>query len=1335
MNMRPDLACRSILRGRKDPSLLRDELLPEIVSDSARARPEHIAIVFGGTRITYAELEARADRVARALRARGAGPGRFVGLWMTRSLDLHVALLGILKSGAAYIPFDADAPPDRIGECLTDCAADLLIVDSVTAAKLERAPAATPLPFAALIDEGGAGAPIDLRALGLTNAHPAYAIYTSGSTGKPKGIVISHANICHYLRAANQVYGMTGDDVCFQGASVAFDLSLEEIFVPYLVGATLWVASPAILGEVDALPGVMRAAGITVLDTVPTLLAMMPEDVPSLRIIILGGEACPPAVRQRWCRPGRTVFNSYGPTEATVVATVDIVTPDAPVTIGGPIPNYTCYIVTEQGILAGPGEEGELLIGGPGLAGGYLGRPDLTAEKFIANPFDPEGADPVLYRSGDAVSVDPGGKILFHGRIDDQVKLRGFRIELGEIEARLSTTPGIAQAAVVVRPDNGIDRLVAFVVPEAGRSLDRAALRAALKAQLPPYMVPAHFEEMAVLPRLTSGKADRKALKAMVLQAADEAEVQEAPQTATEAALLAAAQPLFPGQVLAFEADFFNDLGGHSLLAARFLAAVRETSRLASLTLEDVYGQRSLRAMAAALDTRISDAPDAGPVDLSFEPPPRMRRLLCGLAQAACLPLLLLGRTGPWLTIFVVYELITTDEVIRFHEVLMLLGTYALVTFAVTVAGILGKRAVLWRAKPGRYPLWGVYFFRWWLAKQFVGLTHLSLMQGTPLAAATMRALGARVGRRSIVSGLNAGAIDLLTIGDDVTLGAKLSVANAEVVGNELVIGPVEIQSAAYIGTSCAIGHGVIIEEGAELGDLTAILPGTRVGAFEHWDGSPGRRVGAVDPATWPAPAPEPTRAMQAARTAFFALMVLFMPAMALLPVFPAFYLFDRYDTVLQALVGLDYHWYLPVLTWPTAMLLVFGTAMLVTAIRWIVLPRAGEGTHSIHSGFYLRKWTVGLASDVMLDTLSSLFSTVYMRHWYRLMGARIGRDTEVATNFAGRYDTIEIGDHCFVADEVVVGDEDIRRGWMTIRKVRTGSRVFIGNDAVLPPGTDIPDGCLIGIKSKPPAGSAIEPGDTWFGSPPLRLPVRQRFDDAQTAMTFRPSAGRRLLRAVFELFSASMPTMMFITLGTYAAEYVLFPALEHQSWGMFLAIFVATCTACALILAGVVLVLKWIMMGVYRPGNHGLWSWWALRTEAMTTLYWGTAGAILLDSLRGTVLLPPALRLFGVKIGHGVFLDSTDITEFDCVRIGDHAAINATANLQTHLFEDRVMKIGPIEIGRGVSVGALTTVLYDTRVGGHARLGPLTIIMKGEAIPANTQWAGAPARPMQAAA
>ncbi|MEN5082175.1 Pls/PosA family non-ribosomal peptide synthetase [Bosea sp. TWI1241] len=1319
------------LVGTIDPSLLRDELLNEIFEASAKARPDAVAIVFGTERVSYADLDARADAVARALRARGVAAGSFVGLWMTRSLDLHVALLGILKCGAAYIPFDADAPPDRIGECLEDCEAKAIIVDDITGAKLERDLPAPALRCAQLLAEGADAPRVDPRADGVTPAHPAYAIYTSGSTGKPKGIVIEHRNICHYLRASNAVYGMRADDVSFQGASVAFDLSLEEIFVPYLVGATLWVASPKVLSEVERLPEVMAQAGITVLDTVPTLLAMMPQDVPSLRIIILGGEACPPAVRQRWCRPGRKVFNSYGPTEATVVATVDEVTPEEAVTIGVPIPNYTCYVVDEQMRPVGPGVEGELLIGGPGVAQGYLKRPDLTAEKFIPNPFGTDGLDPVLYRSGDAVSVSDKGKILFHGRIDDQVKLRGFRLELGEIEARLCDLPGIAQATVVLRRDDGIDRLVAFVVPETGQGLDRGAIRAALKETLPPYMVPSHFEEMAVLPRLTSGKADRKTLKAAPLSAPAEAQEQEEPQTETEAALLAAARPLFPGQTIGFEADFFADLGGHSLLAATFLAALRANPALPSVALEDIYSLRTLRAVAARLDARERESGPRVQRDLSFTPPPLARRLLCGLAQLACMPVLLLALTGPWLTIFVTYEMITTDQKVEIHEALLLMGVYALVTLLVMVTGVVGKRLVLWRTTPGRYPLWGVYYFRWWLARQFTAMVHLNLMQGTPVARFAMRLLGAKVGKGVFVSGFEAGALDLVEIGDEVTLGGKLSLANAEVVGNELIIGRIAIGRDAYIGTSCALGHDTVVGEGAELADLTALPAGTQVAAFEHWDGSPGRKVGMVDASAWPKPAPAVSTPVKLAQNAYFGALLLLMPALALLPIFPAFYLLDRYDVMLQQAIGLDYKWYLPLLTWPTAMVLMAVTVLLVTAIRWIVLPSAPAGTHAIASGYGMRKWTVGLASEVMLQSLSSLFSTIYMRIWYRMMGAKIGKDTEIATNFSGRFDTIEIGDHCFVADESVLGDEDVRRGWMTTKTVRTGSRVFIGNDSVLPPGTDLPDGALIGIKSKPPADVAMQPGETRFGSPPILLPSRQRFDDADAAKTFAPPRWRRILRAVFELFSASMPTMLFITLGTYTAELVLFPALyAADTWAEFLPTFVACAVATSVILALAVLVVKWLLMGVYRPGNRGLWSWWALRTEAMTTLYWGTAAAILLNAFRGTPMLPWALRLYGVKVGEGVYLDSTDITEFDCVSIGDYAAINATANLQTHLFEDRVMKVGRIEIGRGCSIGALTTVLYDTRIGEHARLGLLTIVMKGESIPANTEWAGAPAAP-----
>ena len=228
---------------------------------------------------------------------------------------------------------------------------------------------------------------VDARALGARPEDPAYLIYTSGSTGTPKGIVITGRNICHYLRAANEVYGVAGSDVVFQGASVAFDLSMEEIWIPYLVGATLLVATAEMMGEADKLPDLIEAHGVTVLDTVPTLLSLLPRDVAGLRIIILGGEACPPAIASRWCRPSRKIFNSYGPTETTVVATVAEVRPGVPVTIGRPIPNYTCYVAGENLELLQPGMEGELLIGGPGVAKGYLRREPADPRKIHRQPF------------------------------------------------------------------------------------------------------------------------------------------------------------------------------------------------------------------------------------------------------------------------------------------------------------------------------------------------------------------------------------------------------------------------------------------------------------------------------------------------------------------------------------------------------------------------------------------------------------------------------------------------------------------------------------------------------------------------------------------------------------------------------------------------------------------------------------------------------------------------------------------------------------------------------------------------------------------------------------
>jgi non-ribosomal peptide synthetase-like protein len=1323
-------ATDAVLRGKAAPQLLRDELLCEIFAATVASHPNALVMQTLERRFTYREADALASAIARGLIARSIGPGDIVGLWMARGPELLLAQIAIAKTGAAWLPFDAEAPVERIAVCLEDAAAKGLLTSADLAPKVQPA-----LTLDVFVDEEianvGEGVLPDPRARGATAEHPAYLIYTSGSTGVPKGIVISHQNICHYLRSANEIYEIGSSDIMFQGASVAFDLSMEEIWIPYLVGATLFVATPQIIGETEALPDILEEAGVTVLDTVPTLLTVLPRDVKTIKKILLGGEACPPSVVDRWTRIGRTIFNTYGPTEATVVATVAEVWPREPVTIGRPIPNYSCYVVSESLELLPSGVEGELLIGGPGVAQGYLNRDELTAEKFIPNPFGSDGVDPILYRSGDAVLLDEQGNLAFRGRIDDQVKIRGFRVELGEIESVLSHQPPIRQAAVVLRNENGVDELVAFLVVDEPIE-DIRDLRAALRERLPPYMIPSRYEVLQSLPKLSSGKVDRKTLKLIELTAPAAAnEEQEDPRNETELKLLEAAKRVLPAGAIPFDADFFTDLGGHSLLAARFVSIVRETPRLASITLHDLYALRTLRALGEHLDGKPD--PQDCQRDLSFRPPPFLRRFLCGLAQAAALPFILAVVTSQWLGVFVSYMLITSPDASIFEEAVALLGVYMCVNIATFTISIVGKWLVIGRTRPGRYPLWGVYYYRWWLSQRLIGLTHAKWFQASPLMRLYLTALGARIGEDAIISELDMGAIDLVTIGSGACLGSKLKLANARVMGNELVIGTIEIGADAYVGTSCVIEEDVVIGDGAAIEDLTSVPAGARIPAHENWDGSPARRVGVVNEAKL-----DPQARVSAPHRLFssfvFSLLVLSIPPLGLLPIFPAFWVFDRLDNWM-GIAEVDHIYYLaaiPLFAWPTAFILVLVTVAFIVAFRWLVLPRAREGTYSVWSNFYLRKWAVALATEVTLETLSSLFATLYMRTWYRLMGAKIGKDAEISTNLSGRYDLVDIGEKCFIADEVVLGDEDIRRGWMYLKRVKTGERVFVGNDAVVPPGAEIPSGALIGIKSKPPANSQLSEGDTWFGSPPIKLPVRQKFDGGGANWTYQPPPWKKFMRAVYEAINVSLPTMLFMTFGTWAVESFGQKLIEGE-YGTVAWLFILDSVLISFAMTLVVVIVKWLTMGRYEPQVKPMWSFWAMRTEACAVLYWGLAGKVLLEHLRGTPFLPWMLRLFGSKFGKGVFMDMTDITEFDCVKVGDFAALNMVSALQTHLYEDRVMKVGRVNIGKGVTVGAGSTVLYDTHVGEYAQLGPLTVVMKGESIPANSEWVGAPAEPWAA--
>jgi non-ribosomal peptide synthetase-like protein len=1324
---------RSVLRGAVRPDLLRDELLTEIFDASAASAPHAVAMTTMERKLTYADVDREALALARGLVRRGIGPGDVVGLWGPRGPELLICQIAIARTGAAWLPFDADAPIERIEVCLLDAEAKALLTSEAFAFKARGFVTAAVLTEADLIDHGDHSA-VNARQLGATPDHPAYMIYTSGSTGTPKGIVITGRNICHYLRSANETYKIGRSDIVFQGASIAFDLSMEEIWIPYLVGATLFVATPQVMGEAEALPDIMEEVGVTVLDTVPTLLSLLPRDINTLRVIILGGEACPPAVANRWCKPGRRIFNSYGPTEATVVATVAEVQPNAPVTIGGPIANYTCYVADDANNLLDCGVEGELLIGGPGVARGYLKRDALTAEKFIANPFDMSGADPILYRSGDAVVMTPEGQIAFHGRIDDQVKIRGFRVELGEIEAKLADLDGVNQAAVVLRNDDGLDQLVSFLVAEKGETLDLKKIRADLRAQLPAYMVPARYELRDVLPRLSSGKINRNALKKEPLTAvATSDDEQETPQTPTEAILLDAAKKVLPPQPIPFDADFFMDLGGHSLLAARFVSIVRQTPSLAGVTLQDMYSARTLRALGAVLDEKA--AVIGAPKDLSFTPPPLLRRFFCGLAQAICLPFLLAMSTAQWLGIFVSYMLLTDTDASIWQEISSLLGVYVVINILTVIFSIAAKWLVIGRFKPGRYPLWGVYYFRWWLVQRSLNLTHMKWLQASPLMRFYLNALGAKVGKDCNISEVEIGAVDLISIGAGTTVGSRVKLSNVTFEGAEMIVGPIEIGPDCNIGSGCVIEDYCVLEEGAEMRDLTAIAPRTRLAAWEIWDGSPGRCIGSVDKESL-RPFAQVGALKRAVQNFLYVLMLLAIPPVGLLPLFPAFWVFDRIDEYL-GLAATDRMLYMaaiPIMAWPTAFVMVLVTVAFIAVVRWTVLPRVREGVYSVFSWFYMRKWAVALATEVTLETLSSLYATVYMRTWYRLMGAKIGKDSEISTNLAGRYDLVEIGEKCFIADEVILGDEEIRRGWMRLEKLKTGSRVFIGNDGVLPPGSIIPDGALIGIKSKPPANDQISPGDTWFGSPPIKLPVRQKFDGGGSTWTYEAPRWKKFARAAFEAVHISLPTMLFITFGTWSIEW-FGPAMLDGHYGMVFWMFVVSSTLIAAVMTLIVVGVKWLTMGRYEPVTMPMWSWWAMRTEACAVLYWGMAGKVMLEHLRCTPFLPWFLRLFGAKFGKGCVLDMTDITEFDCIEVGDFCNLNSMSALQTHLYEDRVMKVGRVKIGSGVTVGAGSTVLYDSHVGDYARLGPLTIVMKGESIPAHTEWSGAPAQPTRHAA
>ena len=596
--------------------------LHALIEAQVRATPGKVAVELDSERLTYAELDARANRLAHHLRGLGVGPEVLVGVSMERSIEMLVAVLAVLKAGGAYVPLDPEYPKERLAYMLEDSRVPVLLTQEPLLEKLPESPArvvAVDRDAAAIAAEStapleGAAAPENL----------AYVIYTSGSTGRPKGVQIAHASVVNFLLSMQQKPGLTADDTLLAVTTLSFDIAGLELYLPLITGARLLLVTREVASAGEQLAEVINKSGVTVMQATPAtwrlLLGAGWQGSRSLKILC-GGEALPRDLANQILDVAGSLWNVYGPTEATIWSTLEpVVEREGQIAIGRPLDNTQIFVLTRRLNPVPAGVPGELLIGGAGLSRGYRGRPDLTAEKFIPHPFAEEpGAR--LYRTGDLARHLQDGRVEFLGRIDHQVKVRGFRIELGDIETALDQHPGITQAVVVAREDTpGNKRLAAYLVAAPGFEEDKkpsvSDLRAFLKDKLPEYMIPALYTFLPEFPLTPNGKVDRRSLPEPDKAAAAKEYV--APRDAKETALAEIWAQVLGLERVGINDDFF-DIGGDSLMVIRVVTKANKAGL--GITTKQLFQNRTVAELAAVAGTSqivAEQGPVSGP--LPFTP-------------------------------------------------------------------------------------------------------------------------------------------------------------------------------------------------------------------------------------------------------------------------------------------------------------------------------------------------------------------------------------------------------------------------------------------------------------------------------------------------------------------------------------------------------------------------------------------------------------------------------------------------------------------------------------------------------------------------------------------
>ena len=1259
--------------------------LVDILRATVAAHPDAPALDNGIDVMTYSEFAAAAEQFADALHGLGVSSGSRVGIRIpSGTLDLYVAIVGTIVAGCAYVPVDFDDPDERADTVFSEADVAVIAGKDLTLSPCHE------------LD------PEDVEVGDPSLEHDAWIIFTSGSTGKPKGVAVRHRNAAAFVDAEASLFLQNApigpNDRVMAGLSVAFDASCEEMWLAWRYGACLVPAPRSLVKSGMDLGPWLTANNITIISTVPTLVALWPhEALANVRLVILGGEACPPEIGARLANEHREVWNTYGPTEATVVACAAQLTGEPPVRIGLPLLGWDLAVVDSEGNPVAEGEAGELIIGGVGLAR-YL-DPAKDAEKYA--PMPSLGWERA-YRSGDIVVNDPKG-LLFQGRADDQIKLGGRRIELGEIDSNLLQLDHVSGAAAAVRTsETGNKLLVGYLTVTDG--FDRKAATATLRETMPAALVP-QLAVVDTLPTRTSGKIDRDALPWPLETPSDADEFDGTAGRLQE--LWASILGTPPTSV----DDNFFDLGGGSLTAAQLVARLRETHP--EITVADIYETNSLGELAAAIDAMST------PTGRLNDSVPKVRRstqiaqVIGSLAVRHLSALRWLTWVGAGANIAHAAGMSWVPTVDWFWIVL---GWVLFITpVGRMILSAAAARLILRGVAPGAYPRGGGVHMRVWFAERIADELGATNLAGAPLVKFYARLLGAKVGKHVDLHSLPP-VTGLLTLGKGSSIEPEVELRGHWIDGATFHLGRIEIGANARVGTRSTL------LPGAKIGKRAEVAPGSgvfgKVPADQLFSGATAVHIGDAR-GPWEEQAP-PNKKIWVAAYALTGIYAALIPA-------------------LGSAVGVAtlLPWLKDAHGWQDALTILAIGAVAATlvgfcataAIIWATVRVLGRGLqpghHPIQGGQGWRAWTTMRVLDEARTWLFPLYSSTLTPNWLRALGAKIGKDVEASTVLMIPK-MADVGDGAFLADDTLVGNYELGGGWIRIAPVKIGKGAFVGNSGMAAPGRKVPKKGLVAVLSAAPQRKAAKKGTSWLGSPPQRL--RREAGDGDSSRTYNPPKKLRVARAVFEALRI-IPQTLHSVLIAGAALGMLAIA---DAWGWWAA---ALLGGSVLIVAGALgglsaVAAKWLLVGRLRVTEYPLWSSFVWRNELADTFTEVVAAPWLIRSQVGTPVLNLWLRLMGAKIGHGVWCETYWLPEADLIRLGDGATVNAGCVVQTHLFHDRILAMDTVTLGEGATLGPNGVVLPAAAIGRHATVGPTSLVMRGESVPEKTRWVGNPIGP-----